>query len=221
MYFDSYCKPTFLRLPSEKQNRILSAGLSVFSLNGYHDAKMTEIAKKGGVSVGSLYKYFDNKHMLFLALVGKTVSRMEELLRELLNTDMDILLKTERIIRSVQQFSREDTMLIKLYQAMTAESDPTLAESFAVEMESVTARIYLAAVSEGQRLGEVRKDIDPGIAAYLMSTLFMSLQFSYACDYHKKLFRIYLGDSLPDHDDFVVEQLLRFIKSALKQEEKR
>ncbi len=221
MYFDSYCKPTFLRLPSEKQNRILSAGLSVFSLNGYHDAKMTEIAKKADVSVGSLYKYFDNKHMLFLALVGKTVSRMEELLRELLNTDMDILLKTERIIRSVQQFSREDTMLIKLYQAMTAESDPTLAESFAVEMESVTARIYLAAVSEGQRLGEVRKDIDPGIAAYLMSTLFMSLQFSYACDYHKKLFRIYLGDSLPDHDDFVVEQLLRFIKSALKQEEKR
>ncbi len=220
MSFDSYCKPTFNRLSDEKQNRILSAGITVFSQNGYHGAKMTEIAKEADVSVGSLYKYFDNKHSLFLTLTGKTVSRMEQLLMKLLDTDMDILLKTEKIIRSIQQFSREDTMLIRLYQSMTTESDPSLAEFFAVEMESVTARIYLSAVSEGQRTGEVRNDIDAGIAAYLMSTLFMSLQFSYACDYHKKLFRIYLGESLPDHDDFVVDQLLKFIKSALKQEDK-
>ena len=216
MSLDSYCKPTFIRLSPEKQNRILSAGLNVFSQYGYHDAKMTEIAKEAEVSVGSLYKYFDNKHKLFLTLVGKTVSRMEELLKELLDTDMDILLKTEKIIRSIQRFSREDTMLIKLYQSMTTESNQELAEFFAVEMESVTARIYLSAVSEGQRTGEVRSDIDAGVTAYLMNTLFMSLQFSYACDYHKKLFRIYLGDTLPEQDDFVVEQLLRFIKSALK-----
>lgn len=216
MGFDSYCKPTFTRLSQEKQNRILCAGINVFSQNGYHGAKMTEIAKEAEVSVGSLYKYFDNKHSLFLTLAGKTVNRMEELLTELLDTDMDILLKTEKIIRSIQRFSREDTMLIKLYQSMTTETDSSLAEFFAVEIESVTARIYLSAVSEGQRTGEVRSDIDAGIAAFLMSTLFMSLQFSYACDYHKKLFRIYLGESLPEQDDFVVEQLLRFIKSALK-----
>ena len=44
----------------------------------------------------------------------------------------------------------------------------------------------------------------------------MSLQFSYACDYYVERFRIYAGNSITQRDDFVVEQCLKFVKSALK-----
>ena len=72
------------------------------------------------------------------------------------------------------------------------------------------------AIEQGKKAGDVRTDIDSAFAAYLLDNLFMSLQFSYACDYYKERFKIYAGDSILEKDDFVVEQCLKFIKSALK-----
>ena len=83
-------------------------------------------------------------------------------------------------------------------------------------MEALTASIYRRAIEEGQKSGEIRTDIDAAFAAYLLDNIFMSLQFSYACDYYVERFRIYAGNSITQRDDFVVEQCLKFVKSALK-----
>ena len=99
---------------------------------------------------------------------------------------------------------------------MTAENNPRFASQFAYEMEAMTARIYRIAIEEGKKTGDVRPDIDSAFAAFLLDNIFMSLQFSYACDYYKERFRIYAGNDITERDDFVVEQCLKFVKSALK-----
>ena len=68
----------------------------------------------------------------------------------------------------------------------------------------------------GKKTGDVRPDIDSAFGAFLLDNIFMSLQFSYACDYYKERFRIYAGNDITERDDFVVEQCLKFVKSALK-----
>ena len=77
-------KPTFDNISAEKRSRIL-------------DAATNEFAKKAGVSVGSLYKYFENKQDLFLTVVQHSISQMEELLNVLAVSDEDILIKVEKI----------------------------------------------------------------------------------------------------------------------------
>ena len=71
-------------------------------------------------------------------------------------------------------------------------------------------------VAEGQKNGDVREDIDPAFAAFMLDNLFMSLQFSYSCDYYRERFKIYVGNDIESRDEFVVEQSLKFIKSAFK-----
>lgn len=216
MDLQKHHKPTFDNISSEKRERILDAATKEFAKNGFENANINNIAKKADVSVGSLYKYFENKQDLFLTVVQYSIRAMETLLTSLAESDEDILLKVEQIIRTIQKTSKENVLLVKLYNVMTSENNPRFASQFAYEMESMTARIYRVAIEQGKKTGDVREDIDSAFAAYLIDNIFMNLQFSYACDYYKERLKIFTGNDTENKDDFVVEQCLKFIKSALK-----
>lgn len=216
MDLQKHHKPTFDNISEEKRNRILTAATNEFAAGGFDNANINTIAKKAGVSVGSLYKYFENKQDLFLTVIHHSIAKMEDLLNVLAVSNEDILVKVEKIIREIQSFSKENEVLIKLYNAMTAENNPRFASQFAYEMESITARIYRTAIEEAKKTGDVRSDLDSAFASYMIDNLFMSLQFSYSCDYYRERFKIFVGNSITERDDFVVEQSLKFIKSAFK-----
>ena len=216
MDLQKHHKATFDNIAPEKRERIISAATAEFALKGFENANINNIAKKADVSVGSLYKYFENKQDMFLTIIHYSIATMEDMLNELLESDEDILLKVEHIIRTIQKYSKENVLIVKLYNVMTSENNPRFASQFAYEMESMTARIYRTAIERGKKSGDVREDIDSAFAAYLLDNIFMNLQFSYACDYYRERMKIYTGNETPDKDDFVVEQCLKFIKSALK-----
>ena len=218
MDLQKHHKPTFDNIAPEKRQRILDAATVEFSLHGFENANMTVIAKKAQVSVGSLYKYFESKQDLFLTVVQHSIRSMTELLDRLAVSQEDILVKVERNIREIQRTSKESAVLLRLYNGMTAEINPRFASQFAYEMESLTARIYRVAIEEGKKAGDIREDIDAPFAAWLLDNIFMSLQFAYARDYYIERFRIYAGSDITERDDFVVEQCLKFVKSALKKQ---
>lgn len=51
----------FFDLKKEKQDRMINAGLRVFSLNGYHHASTDDIVKEAHISKGLLFHYFGSK----------------------------------------------------------------------------------------------------------------------------------------------------------------
>ena len=110
-------------------------------------------------------------------------------------------------------------MLIKLYNEVTSESNAELAGKIASDMETVTAAAYKKVIIDGQVAGEIRTDIDPGMAAYLVDNILINVQFSYTCDYYSERYRIYAGEDIFEKDEFVIENILRFIKAALKMNE--
>ena len=216
--FKQHHKPTFDNIPKEKKKRIIDVATKEFAKNGYHDASISAIASKSGISVGAVYKYFENKQDLFLTIVDEGIHRMENMLLGLAQEDVDVIIKVEKILREIIKASREESILLKLYNSMTAINDDKLARQFAKEMETVTSEIYIEAIREGQKTGEVRADIDPQIAAWLIDDLFMSLQFSYAGNYYSERYKVYCGDDITEKDEYVIAEVLKFIKSALKTE---
>jgi len=67
---------TFLKLDKDRQNMIMDSIAAVFAESGYHGASIPDICSKAGISVGALYKYFDNKEAIFTAVL----QRMADLL---------------------------------------------------------------------------------------------------------------------------------------------
>lgn len=51
------------------RNRIVQAGRTVFGRNGYHNTRMSDIARLANLSQGALYRYFRNKDDVFRAVL--------------------------------------------------------------------------------------------------------------------------------------------------------
>lgn len=210
----------FERIAKDKQNNIIQAAIAEFASHGYKGANINQIAQRAQVSVGSLYKYFTSKEDLFLTMVKYGSSVLQATLDEILQGEEDILIKVEKVLRTIQKHSREHGDMICLYHEMSTQSDPKLVKAAAFDMESLTAKLYSGLIEAAQKNDEARPDFDPKLFAFLLDNLFMMLQFSYSCDYYKERFKIYAGDDILNRDDFVVEQTLTFIKAAFSYKHK-
>ena len=59
----------------QTRERLLDAGLEVFSRRGYYAASVDEIAAEAGFSKGAVYSNFSSKEDLFLALIDRRFTR--------------------------------------------------------------------------------------------------------------------------------------------------
>ncbi|MBH0164825.1 TetR/AcrR family transcriptional regulator [Fictibacillus sp. 7GRE50] len=60
---------------SDKQRKILEAAIDTFSEKGYAASSTSEIAKKAGVAEGTIFRHFNTKKELLLAIVTPTVAK--------------------------------------------------------------------------------------------------------------------------------------------------
>jgi len=74
-------QPKWQRRAEDRPREICAAALEVFAEKGFAAAKLDEIAKRAGVSKGTLYLYFKDKEQLFRAVVRDTVVPNVEMLR--------------------------------------------------------------------------------------------------------------------------------------------
>ena len=211
-----YHKATFENISEEKRKTILDVAVNEFATKGFENANINTIAKKAQVSVGALYKYFDTKSDLFLTSVNYGISSLEEILCAINETDEDVIVKLEKLLHEAIAFSRKNAVMIKLYNEFTTERNAKLGKKLADRMETITANAYKTAIIQGQISGEIRTDIDPGMAAFLLDNLLVTLQFSYACDYYIERYKIYSGDDIFQKDEFAVRNIVQFVKAALK-----
>jgi AcrR family transcriptional regulator len=66
--------PKFQRRSEERPREICAAALEVFAEKGFAAARLDEIARRAGVSKGTLYLYFKDKEDLFTAVIRDTVA---------------------------------------------------------------------------------------------------------------------------------------------------
>ena len=202
-------------LTKEQTDSILRTAAEEFADRGFAGTAISSIAKKAGVSVGVIYKYYAGKEDLFNACVAKSLGTMDEVLDAAKNSGGSMLEMADVLITEAQNFAKENPEYIRLYHQITVSGSPAGKAQSAERIESATARLYEGFIKEASDAGTIRKDIDPAAFAFFFDNLMMMLHFSYACDYYKDRFRIYCGDDAPDRDAFIKEQLMKFIGGAL------
>ncbi len=57
--------------PHITADRLLDAAAEVFGARGYHDARVSEIARAAGVAQGTVYLYFESKERLYEAVLER------------------------------------------------------------------------------------------------------------------------------------------------------
>ena len=202
------------KLTDEKINEILETGIAAFARLGPDQANINVIARESGVSIGVIYKYWENKDAFFLACLRHALTVLEKALNEAMRGDCSLFVRAERLIRAVQRSAKEQRNYNVLYHEITAGSCQKYAATFAREIEEISCRAYAAFIAQARASGEIRGDMDARMFAFFFDNLLMMLQFSYCCDYYRERFKIFCGDDILTDDERVVTELLKFYQSA-------
>jgi AcrR family transcriptional regulator len=205
----------FERLPQDKQRAILDAAAADFARLGFTAAKVDDIASQAGISVGALYKYFGNKENCFLAVLEDGMRELEAQLDRVMASKFDPWSRIEAIVRLIPEHSRKHAEIIRLYHEIGGEGLSALCEDFCMRFEGLSGRCYSALLAEARSAGLARADLDENFAAFCLDNLFMALQFSFACGYHKLRKKVYLGDEKDADDERLIEQTLKFLRYGL------
>lgn len=205
------------KLTEEKHAEILESGISEFAALGLERASMKSIAARAGISVGVLYKYYEDKNAFFLACLRHSLGEMEQFLSRMIAKEDKPLNNARAIVELLQYYAREHGDYIRMYHQITGLAE--FAEPLSREIEGFTSRLYSSYIAEAQKRGEVRKDVDPKAFAFFFDNLLMMLQFSYCCPYYRERFKLYCGEDIFENDAYAADQLLKFIESAFTLEQ--
>jgi AcrR family transcriptional regulator len=74
----------------DKREDILNAAKTLIAEEGFHGAPMAMIAKKAGVGAGTIYRYFENRDMLIMAVNQAIYNRFVEYLMATYTVDKPI-----------------------------------------------------------------------------------------------------------------------------------
>jgi AcrR family transcriptional regulator len=118
-----------------QRDRILCAALKCFIGSGFHAASMASIAEAAQMSAGLIYRYFENKHAIVLAIVERQLEEKRQLIRQLHSSNQfagDLLQAFEEWCTG-----QETTMSVALMLEMSAEAtrNPRIAEALQVADE--------------------------------------------------------------------------------------
>jgi len=143
---------------------ILDAAERIFVRDGYQAAKMVEIAQATGVSVGTLYNYFDSKHSVFVALDVRHRERYFQLLEAscALGSPLDEL---RTIVERTLSFVEQNRALVIMYFQHVVRLEPRGESDDGPRLDPRPERLRLATlISEclerGAKQGLIRSDIE-------------------------------------------------------------
>jgi AcrR family transcriptional regulator len=132
-----------------RQSRILEAALSVFSMRGYREASVDEIAVEAETSKGGVYFHFPGKQVLFRALLDLSAHRLRERVQD-------------AIERESTPVARADAALLTVLR--TFASHRSMARLFMVEVLAAGAEFQdrLMELHE-EFIGLIRRHLDQAV----------------------------------------------------------
>lgn len=210
-----YHKSTFDNISEDRRQLLLNVAISEFAANGYNAANINVIAKKAGISIGSLYSYFESKEALFLTIIDKGFRLLEEALLQASREASDIFELFEKLLRASRYYALKYPELNQIYLDMTTQGLSSMSGKLSRQMESVTAKLYCDFIRRAKDQGLVNPEVDEQLLSFCLDNLIIIFQFSYTSDYYKERMKIFLGSEADENEERLIQGVMSFIRKAM------
>lgn len=145
------------RLIEKRRQQIIDGAVQLFTKKGFHKTTTREIAKKCGISIGTMYEYIQNKEDVLFLVCDYIHSKMEKKISRVFSDDdlgIDAFKKGFRQLLKVMDEMRPLVLLI--YQE--TKSLPKEKMKFVLENEENTTAIFEGILEKGIQDGTVQID---------------------------------------------------------------
>src|SRR5437762_12328289 len=117
----------------DRPTQILDAAVVCFAKRGFHQASMHDISAEAGISVGLIYRYFQNKEAVISAMADRNKQEIQE------------------ILERARQAPNLRESLETLFTAHCGETEPQVTAAFVVDL--------FAEASRNTRVAELVRDV--------------------------------------------------------------
>src|SRR5947209_17465696 len=117
----------------DRRTQILDAAVVCFAKRGFHQASMHDISAEAGISVGLIYRYFQNKEAVISAMADRHKQEIQEILE-----------------RARQAPGLLESLEV-LFTAHCGETEPQVVSAFVVDL--------FAEASRNQHVAELVRDL--------------------------------------------------------------
>src|SRR5437870_10295069 len=151
-------KPRWQRRKDARPEEIVAAALDVFVEHGFAGARLDDVARRAGVTKGTVYLYFKSKEALFKAVVRQTIvpaiAQGEALAQAFTGSARELL---ERLVREYWRLVGE-TAVAGVPKLMMAEAAtfPELTRFYYEEVVTRGHRLMAGVIERGIKSGEFR-----------------------------------------------------------------
>jgi AcrR family transcriptional regulator len=173
-------RPQALRQALQEQTRaayreaILDAAEQIFLKEGFQSAKMVDVAESTGVSVGTLYNYFDSKESVFLALADRHRTRYFAMLAEPFASS-DPIEQLEEFVERTLGFVERNGAVFSIYlRATTPWLDGAVPATPSMDPEEDQKRytaLLAKFIGEGKGKGRLRDDVPTDELVWALNSL--------------------------------------------------
>jgi TetR/AcrR family fatty acid metabolism transcriptional regulator len=148
---------------TDKRRQILDAGVRVFSRQGFHTCRVSDIADEAGVAYGLVYHYFASKDQILDTLF---LERWDVMLAAITDADESELSPREKLYACasfvVESYGHEPDLMKVIIVEVTRAAN-TFGRTHQEKIEQAYAGVA-AIVAGGQRDGSFRATVDPTLA---------------------------------------------------------
>ncbi len=187
---------TFRRLDPERQQVVINAILEEATEKGPASLNIKEIARRAGVSVGSLYQYFPNRDGLLdfvIELCMRHVTGIFQEYRPMLAA-MPLKDALSAYLMGGLEWGQTATGLMRFLGRAAYQGDPQLAKRVVLPIATVMRETVREILASAMRRGEIRPEVDLEAMARVINALLIVVGDSQLLPYLNNYFQVSNGE---------------------------
>jgi TetR/AcrR family transcriptional regulator, fatty acid metabolism regulator protein len=149
---------------ADKRRAILDAAITVFARQGFHSARVSDVAAEAGVAYGLVYHYFDSKDQMLNELFSDRWQLLLEASHEVQESDASPRDKLAGVANFIIESYRHEPELMKVIIVEVTRAANSFGRTHLPEIRKAYD-LVAGIVADAQRTGEFRDDVDPNFSA--------------------------------------------------------
>jgi AcrR family transcriptional regulator len=112
-----------------RRRAILAEAEKRFSVRGYHNVTVAQIAKASGFSTGALYQYFDSKEHLYTTMIFEKLTLMYDAVRRAVSSADSLQDRIAAVIDSQLRFVEENADFCRIFLRGEGDLSPDMTDT--------------------------------------------------------------------------------------------
>ncbi|PIQ29707.1 MAG: hypothetical protein COW63_11700 [Bacteroidetes bacterium CG18_big_fil_WC_8_21_14_2_50_41_14] len=173
---------------TERQQEIINASLEIIAESGIQSLTIKNLAKKIGFAESALYRHYENKIQILLAILDFFKKNTEQFFTNQLDSNENALLKIENLFQNhFKKFSTSPSLVSVIFSEEIFRNEAELTGKVIEIMEKNIASLKII-IETGQSRGEIRADIEAShLSVMIMGSLRMFVKQWHMANYNFNL----------------------------------